>query len=366
MRSTKLAMSLVAALAAVLPASPAGAAGASPDPASPAALPAAVLASSDSEIEVSAHEGRVAWWQFDPAVGGFGMFTALSGKPAEATAASRLATLPRGFDLGPDEDGTTVAVYSRCRDAIAQERCDIYRYDFASNLEKRVQGLTSNRFSETHPTIWRGSIAFARSGRKGNARFARVYVLRQGHLTHLEGGWYEFGVDDGPTGMDLRGERLAYVWRRYGAEIEYYELRVVPTGGGRGRTVQTVGHGGAGFNALVDPVLADERTLIWLDQGFDGKYDVRAFDLRSRDYRRADPLDPGACANQYREVTGMADGGPDDFAYVMQCADEVYSLLRAAGPSFTDAGATPPAKERSGKRPRTCEIGRRSLCRNRA
>jgi hypothetical protein len=69
-------------------------------------------------------------------------------------------------DLGQDDEGSTVAVYTRCA-GVSGRSCDIYQFDFARGRERKLRGASTPRCSEFAPSIWQGVVAFARSGGRG-------------------------------------------------------------------------------------------------------------------------------------------------------------------------------------------------------
>jgi hypothetical protein len=71
-------------------------------------------------------------------------------------------------DLGQNTRGAIVAVYTRCA-GISGRNCDVYQFDFERNRETAVPGASTTRCSEYAPSIWQGTVAFARSGPSGCA-----------------------------------------------------------------------------------------------------------------------------------------------------------------------------------------------------
>ena len=178
---------------------------------------------------IDAFDGRVVWsdyvdgaWRLMEHVGGV---TQAVPVPPRQT--------PFDVDLGPDGSRGTFAVYSRCTRAIRGDLptpplgsrlhgCDLYRYSFTSGREVKLAGV-STRADETWPAVWRSRLAFVRAGSR--SRRPRVY-RRSGRvrlpspvITVRESG------PEGSTvrrvrlpyvvdGLDLRGRRLAYAWRR--------------------------------------------------------------------------------------------------------------------------------------------------------
>lgn len=126
-------------------------------------------------------------------------------------------SLPFDVDLGPDEDGRVVAVYSRCEREPSTDDpgfvysmpypaytrgggCDIYRFDFATGQERKVAGASTDQASEVLPSIWGDSIAFA-----------RVYEQRSGERGRVS---LPLHPSSGRRGVAAPARRLA---RRFGA-----------------------------------------------------------------------------------------------------------------------------------------------------
>jgi hypothetical protein len=198
---------------------------------------------------VSFFEGRLAWSSFDPATNAFVLMTRVGGATMALPVEPR--SVPFDVDLGPDRNGATVAVYSRCRrdpgfttaigNAIINQLpdwrsgrgCDLYKFDFDTGRETRVRGVNTGRASEFLPSIWRNRIAFARvyerragkagqraylyrastTGRGGSKRFIagpranlRLCFARRGKRV------CRIPVELGPTALDLHGRQLAFAW----------------------------------------------------------------------------------------------------------------------------------------------------------
>jgi len=104
-------------------------------------------------------------------------------------------------DLGQDDDGSTVAVYTRCA-GVSGRSCDVYKYDFAQRRERKVAGASTTRCSEYAPSIWDGTVAFARSGSKS---CRGLYVKGpQGAALLLDRRI--------PADTDIRAGRVAYLY----------------------------------------------------------------------------------------------------------------------------------------------------------
>lgn len=206
---------------------------------------------------VSFFEGRLAWSSFDPATNRFVLMTRFGDVTTALPVAPR--SVPFDVDLGPDRNGATVAVYSRCRrepdfttavgNAIINQfpdwrsghGCNLYKFDFDAGRETRLRGVSTGRASEFLPSIWRNRIAFARvyerragkagqraylyrgstTGRGGSERFTagprgtlRFCFTRRGKRT------CRIPVELGPTALDLHGRQLAFAWTTAGGGCE--------------------------------------------------------------------------------------------------------------------------------------------------
>jgi hypothetical protein len=138
--------------------------------------------------------------------------------------------------IGPDGRGGISLVYSRCRGGSSSgfttgtSGCDVRRFDVRSGRERRVAGASSSAWTEVLPSVWGKRVAFARARavqRGTPARPGRAGVLSQILVTtvgqpsrRLAGGTLGahddlhdyLGGDPGPSKIDLRGTRVAYVW----------------------------------------------------------------------------------------------------------------------------------------------------------
>jgi len=194
---------------------------------------------------VSFFGGRLAWSAFDPARNGYLLMTHAGGSTSPVPVQPR--GVPFDVDLGPDEHGDTVAVYSRCGQepagrGIPQWRtgrgCDIFKFSFATGRETRIASANGARSSEFLPSIWDTRIAFARvyerrKGRAGDRAYLYArQVLGAGSSLRLKAGPRGTGiicrfppgglpdcvdsVEVGPTALDLRGRRAAFSWNTRG------------------------------------------------------------------------------------------------------------------------------------------------------
>lgn len=190
-----------------------------------------VTRASSGTTAVDAHAGTLAWSRFDEDRGRYRLIVRLRGRSRALPVPPR--SVPFDVDLGPDGQGGTVAVYSRCRregrpsdfsDPLptysAGSGCDVYRYDFARRRETRVRGAASRGRSEFLPTVWKGVVVFAareEGSRTGDQPLAAIFAARRGRAARLPGGTPPTATDPmqagpGPMHLDLRGDRLAVAW----------------------------------------------------------------------------------------------------------------------------------------------------------
>jgi hypothetical protein len=101
-------------------------------------------------------------------------------------------------DLGVDRKGKPAIVYTRCT-ALSGRNCDIYGFD--GKVESKVRGASSSHCSEFAPSIWKGVIAFARSGSK---RCNGLYLKGRGPALRLD--------KRVPADTDIRGNRIVYLY----------------------------------------------------------------------------------------------------------------------------------------------------------
>lgn len=200
------------------------------------ATAAAATASEARATAVTAFGGRLVWSSYRRDLKRWVLMTRAGGRSIRIPVSPRR----RAFDadLGPDERGRTVVVYSRCRREPTYENtqyelpsyatgrgCDVYRYSFAGRNEQLLRSVSRRDASETQPSIWRGRIAFSRvyERRAGTAgAIPRLYIqeLASGRRTLLPGGTlgrYQeidgvFEGGPGPIGLDLGASALGFAW----------------------------------------------------------------------------------------------------------------------------------------------------------
>jgi hypothetical protein len=154
-------------------------------------------------------------------------------------------------DLGQNASGSTVVVYTRCA-GVSGQNCDVYQYDFARKRETKVPGAATASCSEYAPSIWEGTVAFARSGSKS---CRGLYVKGpKGAALRLD--------TRIPSDTDMRSGRVAYLLtpdaRR--SSIRIFEIR-------RGRSTQVVsGLRAEGERTRVSIPVFSGNYLYWLHE----------------------------------------------------------------------------------------------------
>jgi hypothetical protein len=181
--------------------------------------------------------------------------------------------------LGRDRRGSLVAVYTRCA-GLGGGDCDVYELDLATRRERRVKGVSSDRCSEFAPSIWRGTVAFARGGRRG---CNGLYVRRpSGALRRLD--------NRAPAVTDVGRGRVAYLYAPPLREpsvpraVGPFVIRMRSLRGGRSHIVVAgMAAQGSERSVVTNPVLAG-RYVYWLHRDL-GRREF--FVGRSRGHRRS-------------------------------------------------------------------------------
>ena len=234
-----------------------------------AQAPPPPIATVDGTTPVAAFHGRILW---SVRSGATGNWTLVSRDPAGTIAPLPVPPrrVPFDADLGPGPDGGTVATYSRCATdppvgspGTLYNRgrgCDVWLFDFATGLERRVTTVSAPKASEFWPTVWGDRIAFARvyDGKRG---LPYVYTRaldggaasvrqpggpRQACRRNPSNGRRECtnGTLSRPDHLDLWGRRLAFTWTFLAfAEGLDSEIRLDTIGGGHTRLARQGGGG---------------------------------------------------------------------------------------------------------------------------
>lgn len=125
-------------------------------PAAPAAADQAI-AEIGRESPIAAYAGWQAWSTFDEASG---HYTLTLRDPGGAVKSAPLApsTTPWDVSLGPDAAGNVVAVYRSC----GASGCDVRRLNVATGRDQALRSVSSPRYDEATPAIWRSTVVFTR------------------------------------------------------------------------------------------------------------------------------------------------------------------------------------------------------------
>jgi hypothetical protein len=216
-------------------------------------------------------------WSREASDGGARLVLLGQGDPTDLAGIAPGAGL---FDakLGRDRRGSLVAVYTRCA-GLGGGDCDVYELDLATRRERRVRQASSDRCSEFAPSIWRGTVAFARRGPRG---CIGLYVRRpSGALRRLD--------NRAPAVTDVGRGRVAYLYapplRKPSVPrvVGPFVIRMRSLRGGRSHIV-VAGLSAQGERFMVaNPVLAG-RHVYWLHRDL-GRREF--FVGRSRGHRRS-------------------------------------------------------------------------------
>ena len=197
-------------------------------------------------------------------------------------------------DLGQDASGGSVAVYTRCS-GVSGRNCDIYEYDFVRKRELKVSGASTSRCSEFAPSIWQGTIAFARRGPRGcnglyvkgphgaalmlDRRVPADTDIREGKVAYLYAPSAKrteirvFSIAQGSsqpviTGLSSGGERTRVSNPTFGGSYVYWlfnDLRRhdFTIGRSRGRASSTLQFADRKFSGSIDSIAVDGRTVYY-------------------------------------------------------------------------------------------------------
>jgi hypothetical protein len=299
------------------------------------AAPAAAqdVATLDRSSPIAAYGGRLLWSSFDPATQTYGLVTRVGGVTSPVAVARR--TVPFDADLGPSADGSIVAVYSRCATEITSSGsfgpslygkgrgCDLYLFDFATGHDARLASASAPDASEFWPTIWKGTLAFARTY-DAKRDFPYIYTrpLQGSARSTRQPGGPRSGCakcDDKlsrPVALDLYGKRLAFAWQYIGTGEGFdTDIRMDTVGGGHVR----VAHQPGGGLTQVEPSWPafESGRLYWSigcfgdESGCPGRYGLRRYRISTGDIERA-PGSPSVLSHDRDQATTwiLDDGQP--------------------------------------------------------
>jgi hypothetical protein len=225
--------------------------------AAPAGAQERVIATEQRATDVAAWKGDAVWSSFDPATSTYRLVRSHEGG---APTPLPVAPSPRPFDvdLGTNRSGATYAVYTRCEQG--DTGCDLYRLSLATGREDRLASLSSPRWDESDPTIFRGRIAFVRHERVGGKPGT---TIRIGDTTHTGAPTKVLAKGTGLADPELGVAHVAYTKPRRAA-FGAVQVHVVDVHGRRDRLVYEARSGGANSAQITAPSLSDStRSFLW-------------------------------------------------------------------------------------------------------
>jgi hypothetical protein len=220
------------------------AAGAAP----PAHATDRVVVTDPTASNVSAHNTQVVWSSLGRD-GRARLMRLIGGSPRKVPVRSKDGLFDPDTDTG--RSGHQVIVYTRCA-GLSGQGCDIWRYDDGKRRERKVTGASTERCSEFAPSIWIGTVAFARSG---PGKCPGLYVVRRGKVRRLEGRV--------PAKTDIRGSTVAYLYTPAG-DPAHTSVRVRSIYGRSRRVVSGLMTKKESYR-VTSPVL-DGRFVYWLQE----------------------------------------------------------------------------------------------------
>ena len=155
-------------------------------------------------------------------------------------------------DVGTTPRGNFTVVYTRCA-GLSGQGCDVWQYDGFDFKERKVKGASTATCSEFAPSVWLGSVAFARTG---PGKCNGLFVVRRGKLRRID--------NRVPAETDLRGGRVAYLFIPPGDTLRS-QIRVRTLRNKRSRVVVTGFAAEKESYAVSSPVLTG-RYIHWLQE----------------------------------------------------------------------------------------------------
>ena len=283
---------------------------------------------------MTAHDGHVVLSKRDPQSGKWALVRWHAGVVDVLPVARR--SVPFDADAGSDRAGKPVVVYSRCaQDPVLEggslapapdwqtaRGCDLYELALTgAAVERKLDTASSKTKSETTPSMWRGSLAFARhadggfvpsvlylaAGRKTPRRLGAGSVQTCSERRYCGFAMRHDSIDQ----LDLGRSRAAYVWRMTGGSVYgigiVWELRAAALVGGPSTLLDTgLISGTCGFG-LPSAASASSSPIAYLDAGAD-------CDVAETRFATIDPV-TGARASA-ATTGGLAAGASRDGATI--------------------------------------------------
>jgi hypothetical protein len=218
--------------------------------AAPAAAGAdAVISSDRTATNVRAHHGQLVWARV-AADGRSRLVRRIGGVNRDVPVRPKDGLFDP--DTGTSRGGNQVIVYTRCA-GLSSVGCDVWQYNEGTRRERRVPGAASKRCSEFAPSVWIGTVAFARTG-PGDC--PGLYVVRRSSIRRLEGRV--------PSQTDIRGPRVTYLYTPAG-DPSRTSVRMRSIYGGPSRRVVS-GFAAAHESYRVTSPALDGRFVYWLQE----------------------------------------------------------------------------------------------------
>ncbi len=165
--------------------------------ASPAAAADQKLTGDTTAANVSTHSGQPVWSRV--ARDGLARFVQrVRGRNRDLPVKPKAGLFDP--DVGTTQRGNFTVVYSRCA-GLSGQGCDVWQYDGFDFKERKVPGASTQTCSEFAPSVWLGSVAFARTG---PGKCNGLFIVRRGKLRRID--------SRVPADTDLRGGRVAYLF----------------------------------------------------------------------------------------------------------------------------------------------------------
>ncbi len=238
------------------------------------------IANLSTNVAISAGQGWLVWSV--PVTGGWGLEAYHHGQISPLPVAPR--SQPFDVSVGTDAAGVPAATFSRCvRTPVVYEGeieadtgrgCRIYVLDLATDRESRPPIPVSQGTSDTTPSMWHGSVAFARKS-PSHREIQQVMLWTPQHphtLTTLRHGTIPSHCSGVPRGcasepqrgsvaaLDSNGKVVTYLWRVSGPGIigeGAWEVRLDDLTTGRSGIAAT----GSGSEACTGPTEGIENSL---------------------------------------------------------------------------------------------------------
>jgi len=201
---------------------------------------------------VAAYGGDVAWWA--PGSGGYRLMIDAAGVTSPAAAVPASAK-PQNLTAGPDAQGETVFLYTRC--PAKTTSCVAYRYSPATGRQQRVAHVPAGT---TWVAQWHSRLAFTRAvAVKGLLGSVHCDVPYAGSSSSTAVRLLDRGRCGEVTGLALRGTAIAETVDsspiHRGDPSFTSQLRLLATGGGAVKVVRSA-NSGEDSNEFAGPALA--------------------------------------------------------------------------------------------------------------